>query len=87
VERIILLDKLYPALERVALGVNYRCPPKVVQASRTLIEQNKVRFPKQITAGQLDGHGSPILTRSFAGKPDRVRGEDAAAQALAGGRE
>jgi DNA helicase-2/ATP-dependent DNA helicase PcrA len=86
VERIILLDKLYPALERVALGVNYRCPPKVVQASRTLIEHNKVRFPKQIAAGQLDGHGRPILARGFAGKPesavagaqalkDKVRGE------------
>ncbi len=86
VERIILLDKLYPALERVALGVNYRCPPKVVEASRTLIEHNKVRFPKQITAGQPDGHDSPILALGFASKPesavavaqtlkDRVRGE------------
>ncbi len=86
VERIVLLDKLYPALERVALGVNYRCPPAVVEASRTLIEHNKVRFSKQITAGQPDGHGSPILARGFASKPesavvaaqtlkDRVRGE------------
>jgi superfamily I DNA/RNA helicase len=86
VERIILLDKLYPALERVALGVNYRCPPAVVEASRTLIEHNKVRFPKQIAAGQPHSHGSPILVRGFASKPesavvaaqtlkDRVRGE------------
>jgi DNA helicase-2/ATP-dependent DNA helicase PcrA len=79
VERIILLDTLYPALERVALGVNYRCPPKVVQASRTLIEHNKVRFPKQITAGRQDGHGSPILARGFASKPESAV---AAAQAL-----
>ncbi len=86
VERIILLDKLYPALERVVLGVNYRCPPAAVEASRMLIEHNKVRFPKQIAAGQSDGHGSPILARGFASKPesavaaaqtlkDRVRGE------------
>lgn len=85
VERIILLDKLYPALERVALGVNYRCPPAVVEASRTLIEHNKVRFSKQITAGQPDSHGSPILARGL-NRPesavvaaqtlkDRVRGE------------
>lgn len=86
VERIILLDRLYPALERVALGVNYRCPPAVVEASRTLIEHNKVRFSKQITAGQSNGHGSVILARGFTSKPesavvvaqalkDRVRGE------------
>jgi DNA helicase II / ATP-dependent DNA helicase PcrA len=70
VERIILLDKLYPALERVSLGVNYRCPPAIVKASRALIEHNKVRFYKPIAAGQPDGHGSPILARGFASKPE-----------------
>ncbi len=48
VERIICLDGLYPGLQRVALGVNYRCPPSVVAASRTLIAVNQVRFPKII---------------------------------------
>ncbi len=48
VERIICLDGLYPGLERVALGVNYRCPPSIVAASRTLIAVNRVRFPKSI---------------------------------------
>jgi superfamily I DNA/RNA helicase len=48
VERIICLDGLYPGLQRVALGVNYRCPPGIVAASRTLIEVNRVRFPKTI---------------------------------------
>ncbi|HEV3321912.1 MAG TPA: ATP-dependent helicase [Solirubrobacteraceae bacterium] len=86
VERIILLDKLYPALERVLLGINYRCPPTVVKASRALIEHNKVRFTKEIAAGQQDGHASAIRARGFASKPesavvvaqalkDRVRGE------------
>jgi superfamily I DNA/RNA helicase len=48
VERIICLDGLYPGLRRVALGVNYRCPPSIVAASRTLIAVNQARFPKRI---------------------------------------
>jgi ATP-dependent DNA helicase UvrD/PcrA len=69
VERIILLDKIYPALERVALGVNYRCPSAVVKASRALIEHNEVRFSKQITAAQQDVDGSTIHARGLASKP------------------
>jgi superfamily I DNA/RNA helicase len=48
VERIICLDGHYPGLQRVSLGVNYRCPAKVVVASRALIALNRVRFPKRI---------------------------------------
>jgi superfamily I DNA/RNA helicase len=48
VERIVCLDGLYPGLQRVALGVNYRCPSSIVAASRTLIAVNQVRFPKSI---------------------------------------
>jgi ATP-dependent DNA helicase UvrD/PcrA len=51
VERIICLDELYPSLQRVALGINYRCPVKVVRASRDLIDLNRVRFPKTIEPG------------------------------------
>lgn len=48
VERIICLDELYPGLQRISLGINYRCPPKVIEASRALIGVNRVRFPKTI---------------------------------------
>jgi superfamily I DNA/RNA helicase len=48
VERIICLDGLYPGLQRVSLGLNYRCPAKVVAASRALIDLNRIRFPKTI---------------------------------------
>jgi DNA helicase-2/ATP-dependent DNA helicase PcrA len=48
VERIICLDGLYPSLKRISLGTNYRCPVKVVEASRDLIDLNRVRFPKTI---------------------------------------
>jgi superfamily I DNA/RNA helicase len=48
VERIICLDMLYPALQRIALEINYRCPAAVVTASARLIAHNSVRFPKRI---------------------------------------
>ncbi|HYJ21515.1 MAG TPA: ATP-dependent helicase [Solirubrobacterales bacterium] len=48
VERIISLDGIYPGLERVALGVNYRCGKEIVAASRTLIDRNQIRFRKTI---------------------------------------
>ena len=69
VRRIILLDALYPALERVALGVNYRCPPAVVAASRTLIEHNEVRLPKNIAAGQQNEQANAIIPCGLASKP------------------
>jgi superfamily I DNA/RNA helicase len=50
VRRIIDLDLAYPGLQRVSLAHNYRCPKEIVDASRRLIEHNKVRFPKQIHA-------------------------------------
>jgi len=50
VQRIICLDELYPGLERIALGVNYRCPEAVVAASARLIAVNEIRFPKPIAA-------------------------------------
>jgi superfamily I DNA/RNA helicase len=50
VQRIICLDELYPALERIALAVNYRCPHAVVTASARLVRVNEIRFPKPISA-------------------------------------
>jgi hypothetical protein len=51
VRRILELDVAYPGLERIALAHNYRCPREVVEASRRLIEHNRIRFPKAILAG------------------------------------
>jgi superfamily I DNA/RNA helicase len=48
VERIICLDGPFPGLQRVAFATNYRCPARVVEASRALIAANRVRFAKQI---------------------------------------
>lgn len=48
VGRIIELDRNYPGLRRFAFSINYRCPARIVEASRALIGANRVRFPKQI---------------------------------------
>lgn len=63
VRRMIELDLLYPGLERISLAHNYRCPPEVVDASRRLIEHNRIRFPKEIHAGSAVGAGQPLELR------------------------
>ena len=54
VERVIELDQLYPGLERRALARNYRCPSRIVDASRALIGRNRRRFPKEIVAARTE---------------------------------
>lgn len=48
VERIVMLDTVYPGLERVVLETSYRCPPAIVEAASRLIAFNRRRFPKVI---------------------------------------
>jgi DNA helicase-2/ATP-dependent DNA helicase PcrA len=82
VERIILLDELYPGLQRVALAMNYRCPPEVVDASRALIEHNHVRFSKPIVAARRSHTVSAIALRGLS----RLDSSVVAAQAMKGRR-
>ena len=48
----IMLDfeKYYPETEKVLLETNYRCSEEIVKESLKVIEQNKVRFQKEIRA-------------------------------------
>jgi DNA helicase II / ATP-dependent DNA helicase PcrA len=50
VRRILGFSELYPGARRVQLATNYRCPPAVVAASRSLIAMNVERFEKRIHA-------------------------------------
>ena len=50
VRRILGFSDLYPGARRVQLATNYRCPPAVVAASRSLIATNAERFEKRIDA-------------------------------------
>jgi superfamily I DNA/RNA helicase len=57
VRRIIELDQVYPGLERHALVRNYRCGRRITEASRRLVEHNRVRFRKPLHSGARD-HGT-----------------------------
>ncbi len=85
VRRIVDLDLAYPGLRRISLAHNYRCPPEVVDASRRLIEHNRVRFPKPIHADPNhvpdDGDGHALALREHA---SQLRGAAEIAAALAG---
>jgi hypothetical protein len=71
VRRIIDLDLAYPGLQRISLAHNYRCPKEVVDASRQLIEHNKVRFPKPIHANpdRPNSDGEPLQLHEHASQP------------------
>ena len=51
VRRVLTLASALPGLRRVDLVTNYRCPPPVVQRAVRLVEHNRERFAKRITAG------------------------------------
>jgi DNA helicase-2/ATP-dependent DNA helicase PcrA len=77
VERIICLDGPYPGLQRFAFATNYRCPARIVVASRALIAANRVRFAKQI---------EPDPTRADVGSVNllpSIRPSEAAAEIAA----
>ncbi|MGB7160167.1 MAG: UvrD-helicase domain-containing protein [Tepidisphaeraceae bacterium] len=74
VERIILLDQLYPGLQRVPLETNYRCPPLVVAASSRLISVNRVRFPKSISHGGHHDHAG-VINLVPVSKPGAAAGD------------
>jgi DNA helicase II / ATP-dependent DNA helicase PcrA len=67
VERIVMLDILYPGLERVVLGTSYRCPPAITTAARSLIEHNRRRFPKEIRPAPLSAEPGVIEVVSAGG--------------------
>jgi DNA helicase II / ATP-dependent DNA helicase PcrA len=50
VRRILDFALDYPGARRVQLATNYRCPARVVAASRRLIDVNQERFAKRIEA-------------------------------------
>ena len=74
VERIICLDERYPALERIALETNYRCPGTVVAAAARLIGHNTVSFPKTIVAAPGRERDGEIVLQRHARRVDGAAG-------------
>ena len=48
-------DKVYTGAKTLTLTENYRSTPEILTASNTLIEKNRTRFPKDLTAVKNNG--------------------------------
>ena len=86
VRRILDLDIAYPGLQRISLAHNYRCPPEVVEASRRLIERNRVRFPKPIEADPRRAPADELAPLALSEHADQPDAAEAVASELAGAR-
>jgi DNA helicase-2/ATP-dependent DNA helicase PcrA len=57
---LIRFAELFPGAHEHALEINYRCPPAVVDAARTLLGYNDERIPKTILAARPAGPGDAL---------------------------
>ena len=48
---LIEYERFFPGADRHLLGVNYRCPPKIVEAASNLLSHNVQRIAKDIAPG------------------------------------
>ncbi len=47
----------YPDAREIFLNINYRCQPQILENACKVIDENKIRFQKQLQAGNKDGNG------------------------------
>ena len=53
---LIEYERFFPGAARHLLGVNYRCPPDVVEAATNLLSHNRHRIAKEISARPVRVH-------------------------------
>ena len=77
---LIDYDRWFPGAARHLLGVNYRCPPAVVEAASNLLSHNVHRIAKNISARPASSHaadspdaGEPGMASPDAASPDAAR--------------
>ena len=77
---LIEYERFFPGAARHLLGVNYRCPPDVVEAASNLLSHNRHRIAKDIESdpGVLENEAETSLDIEFAADGgsavvDRVR--------------
>ncbi|SEK36985.1 DNA helicase-2 / ATP-dependent DNA helicase PcrA [Butyrivibrio sp. ob235] len=58
--------------EEIILDTNYRCAPKILEASKSIIDENKIRFKKDIKAGKKGDLGI-ITGKSFSDKKEQYK--------------
>ena len=71
---LIEYEHFFPGAARHLLGVNYRCPPTVVEAASNLLSHNRHRIAKDISARPVradavapSGAGGPVAPASAGG--------------------
>lgn len=62
-EIMLGFTKDYPQTRTVLLGINYRSARDIVDTATTLIDYNKKRYQKKLSANK--GRGKPVVTCSF----------------------
>ena len=72
VRRILTLAEPLPALRRIDLETNYRCPAPVIERAVRLVAVNVERFVKVIRSGPA-ANGRLVLAPDAAEDDDRVR--------------
>jgi superfamily I DNA/RNA helicase len=72
VRRVLALAESLPALRRLDLTVNYRCPRAVVERAVRLVAHNDERFAKTIVAGP-SAQGRLVLAPDGSDETVRVR--------------
>ena len=58
--------------KEIILDTNYRCAPKILEASKLVINENKVRFKKNIRAG-INSNTGLITGKAFKEKSEQYR--------------
>jgi DNA helicase-2/ATP-dependent DNA helicase PcrA len=59
-EIMLGFGKDYPQMKQTLLGINYRSTTQIVDAATRLIDHNRTRYPKKLTAAR--GNGRPVAT-------------------------
>ncbi|WP_425516071.1 ATP-dependent helicase [Anaerolentibacter hominis] len=65
-EIMLGFEKDYPKAVKVTLNVNYRCAPAVVKAAGRVIQNNRVRYEKEISAYKEQGEQLHVCSFSSA---------------------
>ena len=72
---LIEYDRFFPGAGRHLLGVNYRCPPAVVEAAVNLLSHNTHRIPKDIAAcpARVPDAAPPDADKPGTASPEAAR--------------
>ncbi len=72
-ELMLGFEDFFTGTKKIILDVNYRCAPEILNTSLKVINENKVRFKKDIVAGKEDTKGT-VKGAKFVDKNEQYTG-------------